>query len=172
MSSTSAICFSAFQFSPMIFLLPSVGKVQQRYLKMPNVKLRSAPLLVRPSRTPCWTKPLRGGNPNCCPMIYAAPSSPHYHEGLILHTIVRERQHEHHIFTAIALRPAIPDTSQTPQAQGLAAQSHRSVLARYPPNRRVLHHQLDRLTEAQLMDYFTELQESHSWSTVNLIYAG
>ena len=27
-----------------------------------NVKVRGAPLLARPSRTQCWTKPLRGGN--------------------------------------------------------------------------------------------------------------
>ena len=29
-------------------------------------------------------------------------------------------------------------------------------------------HQIDRLTEEQLTDYFTELKESHSWSTVKL----
>ncbi|MEO6422202.1 MAG: hypothetical protein ABIR84_05845, partial [Candidatus Nitrotoga sp.] len=42
----------------------------------------------------------------CCIFV------PSFSEGLILHTIVRTRQHEHNIFIAIALRPAVPDTSQ------------------------------------------------------------
>ena len=95
--------------------------------------------------------------PNLRPHDLCCTFAPSFHEGLILHNFVRTRQREHNIFIAIALRPAIPDASQAPQAQGLApktieaySRAIRRIGARFD-------HRIDSLTEPQLTDYFTEL---------------
>src|SRR5574337_533747 len=82
-------------------------------------------------------------------------------------TQLREDKHEHGIFDT--LRPAIPETSQAPQAQGPATQDDRGIRAR--AIRRIgkrFEGRIDHLTEPQLADYFTELMASHSWSAVKL----
>ncbi|MCK7492729.1 MAG: hypothetical protein MZW92_15230 [Comamonadaceae bacterium] len=51
-------------------------------------------------------------------------------------TQLREDKHEHSIF--VALRPAVPEASEAPQAQGPATQDHRGVLAGDPAHRQTL----------------------------------
>ena len=121
-----------------------------RFLRSPLIDLLNEAATRRQPKLRCHDL--------CCIFV------PLFSEGLILHTIMRTRQHEHNIFIAIALRPAVPDTSQAPQAQRFAAQT---IEAYSRTLRRIgarFDHQIDSLTEAQLRDYFTELVASHAWS--------
>ena len=73
-----------------------------------------------------WTKPLRGGTPNDrCTNYSAHPPLDDFVEGLIVQYFVRINQHEDE--TRSAFRPAIPDPSQAPLAQGAATQDHRCL---------------------------------------------
>jgi organic radical activating enzyme len=56
--------------------------------------------------------------------------------GVILQPFVRTRQHDHNI--DYALRPAVPDASQAPEAQGSATEDHRGLFPRHPSHRQAL----------------------------------
>jgi len=64
-------------------------------------------------------------------------------------------------------RPELRTAPEAPEAQGLAAEDDRGVCARHPPGD-YFDHQIDDPSETDLLDYFTDLRETHSWSSVKL----